>query len=225
MPTIYFAGQTNFGNRGCEALIRSSVKTIRQRMPDAQFLVPTAQQQEDAPQWPDAASQGVRFIAAEPIPGLIRWWSRARRLWRGMEGRPPSFRLSAPTQSALDASDVLIMTGGDIISLDYGLESLYYWVRICEAAMDAGKPAVLWAGSVGPFTKSPSAEARMARFLKRFDLITVRETSSLAYLQKLGVERVELVADPAFVLDFEDAPSAPTALLQAGRCSASTSVR
>lgn len=217
MPTIYFAGQTNFGNRGCEALIRSSVKTIRQRMPDAQFLVPTAQQQEDATQWPDAASQGVRFIAAEPIPGLIRWWSRARRLWRGMEGRPPSFRLSAPTQSALDASDVLIMTGGDIISLDYGLESLYYWVRICEAAMDAGKPAVLWAGSVGPFTKSPSAEARMARFLKRFDLITVRETSSLAYLQKLGVERVELVADPAFVLDFEDAPSAPTALLQAGR--------
>lgn len=216
MPTIYFAGQTNFGNRGCEALIRSSVKTIRQRMPDARFLVPTEHLEKDAPQWPDAAQQGVEFIAAEPMPGSIRWWSRARRLWRGLEGHPPSFRLSAPTQQALAASDVLIMTGGDIISLDYGLESLYYWVRICEAAMDAGKPAVLWAGSVGPFTKSPSAEARMARFLRRFDLITVRETASLAYLQKLGVDKVQLVSDPAFVLDFEAAPAAPTALLQAG---------
>lgn len=217
MPTIYFAGQTNFGNRGCEALIRSSVKTIRQQIPDAQFLVPTAQSKEDAPQWANAAEQGVRFVGAEPMSGALRWWSRACRLWGGFQATPPAFRLSAPTQAALDQSDVLIMTGGDIISLDYGLVSLYYWARICEVAMDAGKPAVLWAGSVGPFSKMPAVEARMVRFLKRFDLITVRETASLEYLRKLGIERVQLVADPAFVLDFEAAPEVSTTLLQRGQ--------
>lgn len=206
MPTIYFAGQDNFGNRGCEALIRSSVKTIKQHIPEARFLVPSKDMLRDTAQWKDAANQNVSFIAAEPIPSAIRWWGRARRLWSIFEAYPPAYRLSSDTQSAIDRSDVLIMTGGDIISLDYGLESLYYWSRICEAAMDAGKTTVLWAGSVGPFTKSPAAEKRMTQFLKRFSLITVRETASLEYLKKLGIPDVRLVADPAFALDFEAPP-------------------
>lgn len=210
MPTIYFAGQDNFGNRGCEALIRSSVKTIRQQIPNAKFLVPTKNYAQDSTQWPDADKQNVSFIDAEPIPGAIRWWGRARRLWSKFEGMPPAYQVTKTTSDALLRSDVLLMTGGDIISLDYGLESLYYWTRICEVAMEAGKPAVLWAGSVGPFTKVPSAEARMTKFLKRFSLITVRETASLKYLQSLGIPNVELVTDPAFALDFEAAPSINT---------------
>lgn len=213
MPTIYFAGQTDFGNRGCEALIRSSVKTIRQHMPNARFLVPTNNSRQDAAQWADAHKHNVSFVDAEPVHSAIRWWGRARRIWRRLEGMPPAYRVTAATQDALMRSDVLIMTGGDIISLDYGLESLYYWARICEIAMDAGKPAVLWAGSVGPFTKNPSAEARMTLFLKRFSLITVRETASLAYLQKLGINNVRLVADPAFALDFEPAPAVAPSIL------------
>jgi polysaccharide pyruvyl transferase WcaK-like protein len=131
-----------------------------------------------------------------------------------LERMPPAFRVSETTRAALMRSDVLIMTGGDIISLDYGLESLYYWARICEVAMDVGKPAVLWAGSVGPFTKVPSAEARMSSLLKRFSLITVRETASLAYLQNLGIANVKLVTDPAFTLDLEPAPDAALDILQ-----------
>lgn len=207
MPTIYFAGQDNFGNRGCEALIRSSVKTIKQQFPNAKFLVPTKALEQDAAQWPDAAQQGVSFIGAEPFPSAIRWWGRARRVWRKLDGLPPAYRATAATRAALLRSDVLIMTGGDIISLDYGLESLYYWARICEVAMDAGKPTVLWAGSVGPFSKMPTAEARMIKLLRRFSLITVRETASLEYLKGLGILNAKLVTDPAFALDFEPAPT------------------
>lgn len=214
MPTIYFAGQDNFGNRGCEALIRSSVKTIKQYLPEAKFLVPSINHQHDAAQWLDAHRQNVTFVAAEPIPSSIRWWGRARRFWSMFETMPPAYRVTEATRVALMRCDVLIMTGGDIISLDYGLESLYYWVRICEVAMEAGKPGVLWAGSVGPFTKIPSAEVRMMLFFKKFSLITVRETASLKYLQSLGIANVKLVADPAFVLDYEPAPLAALAILQ-----------
>ena len=216
MTIIYFAGQDNFGNRGCEALIRSSIKTIRQYIPEAVFLVPAKNAKQDAVQWPEAKNHGVTFISAEPIPGTIRWWGRARRLWRRLEGMPPKFKVSDLTLNSIAHSDALVMTGGDIISLDYGLESLYYWARICEVAMDIGKPTILWAASVGPFSKIPSAEARMKSFLNRFSLITVRETASLKYLQDLGIKNVELVIDSAFSLDFEQAPVNTVSLIQSG---------
>lgn len=214
LTVVYFAGQDGFGNRGCEALIRSSVKTIRQYIPDAAFLIPSRNAHQDLNQWPDSDKYNVTFIPAEPIPSVIRWWSRARRFLKMLDGMPPAYQVSESTCKAILSSDVLVMTGGDIISLDYGLESLYYWTQICELAMDAGIPSVLWAGSIGPFSSVPSAEARMKVFLKRFSLITVRETETLKYMHDLGIENVELVTDSAFALEIEPAPINTIAFFQ-----------
>jgi len=204
MTVIYFAGQDQFGNRGCEALIRSNVKIIKERMPATTFLVPSRNQALDAAQWPTFCDLGAKFIRNEPIPDSIRWWSRIKRfVWKGLESKRPTFSLTPSTREAIDSCDVLIMTGGDIISLDYGLESLYFWTQVCEYAMEAGKKTVLWAGSIGPFSKIPSAEYHMKEFIRRFDLITVRESSTAAYLEELGVNNAKLVADPAFCLDVE----------------------
>lgn len=217
MSIIYFAGQDNFGNRGCEALIRSLVKTIRDCDRQAQFIVPSRAAMKDAAQWTGAGREGVQFVEAEPIPGVIRWWSRARRLVKDLDVRPPSYRVSRHTSDSISRSDVLVMTGGDIISLDYGLESLYYWARICEFAMEKGIPTALLGASVGPFSKHPGTERLMQTFLRRFSLITVRETSSLEYLQSLGVEGARLVTDPAFALQREQAPSETLAIFKGTR--------
>lgn len=217
MKTIYFAGQDNFGNRGCEALVRSNVKLIGEQIPGASFLVPSREKTRDTAQWLGAGQHGVRFIDAEPIPSAIRWWSRGRRfIWKGLDSHPPMYKVTQQTRQAIAQSDALIMTGGDIISLDYGLESLYYWTRVCECAMEAGKPTVLWAGSVGPFSADPSVEARMRVFLSRFDLITVRETASFNYLTKLQIKNVQLVTDPAFCLDAETAPGGTLSVFHKG---------
>jgi len=208
---IYFAGQDNFGNRGCEALIRANVKTIRSVYPDAEFLVPSRRIDLDSRQWPHAANHGVRFVAAEPFPFVVRWWGRLRRILGFLSGIVPSFNVSADTRKLFEQTDALIMTGGDIISLDYGLESLYYWVGICDAAMKIGKPTILWAGSVGPFSKDPATERNIKTFLARFSLITVRETPSYEYLKSLGLSAVKQVTDPAFALDPEPAPENATA--------------
>lgn len=203
MVTVYFAGHDSFGNRGCEALIRSNVKTLLAQLPQASFLVPSNNLERDAAQWSQGpAEQGVRFVPSEPIPSALRWWSRARRLVKPVSGLRPRLPVSAQTRQLIAGSDVLIMTGGDIVSLDYGLESLYFWMSICEQAMDAGVKTVLWGASVGPFSSDPALERRMVAFLKRFDLITVRETPSHDYLKGLGVA-AELVADSAFSLDPE----------------------
>lgn len=207
MKTIYFAGQDNFGNRGCEALIRSNVKLIQESLPQMQFLVPSKDIVNDMAQWPTAASSGVNFINSENFPSRIKWWSRARKFWKGLDCKPPHYELSVDTSKAIHGSDALIMTGGDIFTLDYGLESLYYWTGLCNVGMKANIPTVLWAASIGPFNSNPKVEALMAKFLLGFDLITVRETTSLEYLKKLGINTAHYVADPAFCLDPEPAPA------------------
>jgi polysaccharide pyruvyl transferase WcaK-like protein len=216
MTSVYFAGQTSFGNRGCEALIRANVKTLRSVLPEAGFLVPTRDAARDQAQWPDAAALGVRLVPAEPIPQAIRWWSRARRVLPPVSRWSPGYRVSAPTQALVRGADAFVMTGGDIISLDYGLESLHYWARLCEFAMDQGIPTMLWGGSVGPFAALPHIEPQMQALLRRFSLITVRETASLRYLQGLGLGDVELVTDPAFALDPEPAPADCLGLFDGG---------
>ena len=203
MVKIYFAGQDNFGNRGCEALIRSNVKTICEVIPGANFVVPSANVDNDRRQWLDHQNFNVEFIASEPMPSVIRWWSRAGRLIPAISNIRPRYKVSLHTQQALSVCDAVLMTGGDIISLDYGLGSLFYWQQICETAMSLGKKTVLWAGSVGPFTRLPAIEKIMIDFLNRLDLITVRETASLEYLNSLGIKNVQLVTDPAFSLNYQ----------------------
>lgn len=208
MPTqIYFVGHDNFGNRGCEALVRSSVATIREVMPHTRFSIPSRDPEADACQWSQSADTGVCFVPPEPIPLSIKIWNRIRPLSPGsFDACPPTFRVTERTRSAIAASDAVVMTGGDVLSLDYGLLSLYYWTRICEVATEVGKPIVLWAASVGPFSALPSVEKRMRAFLECFDLITVRESATQHYLESLGLGAPELVADPAFCLDCCPAP-------------------
>lgn len=199
MTKIYFAGQDNFGNRGCEALIRSSVDLINSEFGPSEFAVPSARPTLDAAQWPDAERHGVRFVQNEPFPAAVRWWGRFRRMplapfWQ------PTYRATQPTREAVNASDALLMTGGDIISLDYGPESLFYWAGVCRAAKELGKPAILWGASVGPFARDRRIERAMREFLAEFELITVREDASLNYLATLGIPNVYRVSDPAFCL-------------------------
>jgi colanic acid/amylovoran biosynthesis protein len=214
---IYFAGQDNFGNRGCEALIRGSVRTISEAYPGAEFLVPSKRPDLDAGQWAGAAALGVKFVGTEPLPAKVKWWGRLRRRFPYFERFEPRYQVTADTAALIAACDALIMTGGDIVSLDYGLESLYYWMGICRSAMDQGVPAVLWAGSVGPFTAVPAVEGIMTALLKRFDLITVRESATLKYLQSLGIKGVVQVTDLAFAMEPAKAMRSPVPFEDSGR--------
>lgn len=207
MKKVYFCGQDNFGNRGCEALIRSNIKTLKLVSNELTFIVPSRNIANDSAQWPNSAAEGVQFINAEPIPWQIKLWSKAKRVIPALANVPPRFNLTQENQTQISSCDLFVMTGGDIISLDYGLESLFYWKGICEFAMSEGKTTVLWGASVGPFSSSPTLEGIMKQFLARFSLITVRETPSFDYLKQLGLTNIELVTDPAFVLDKEVLPA------------------
>lgn len=200
---FFFAGHTTFGNRGCEALIRSTVGLIRLTQPNARFVVPSSAIELDRRQWPQAETLGVQFIEAPSFPTSIKWWNRAARVFPPVERMlVPHHELPEQFKTALAECDAMIMSGGDVISLDYGLASLYDWTGYAENAFALGKPVCLWAASVGPFSAKPFVERFIAGHLARYGSVSVRESSTFEYLQKLGLE-TELVADPAFTLEPE----------------------
>jgi colanic acid/amylovoran biosynthesis protein len=199
---VYLTGHNNFGNRGCEALVRSTVAVLRNRFPQARFLVPTLDEARDRRQWPDAEDCAVRFVPAIQAPARFIAWSRLCSRFSPATYLPwPAFAGTEPFLEDLRDCDAVLSIGGDNYSLDYDLASLALFVAIAEAAIDRGKPVVLWGASVGPFTAMPGVERRMVRHLRRLHAITVRERLSADYLASLGLTAtVHQVVDTAFAL-------------------------
>lgn len=211
MTTIYLIGQNNFGNRGCEALVRSTVTLLRQHLDQPHILVPSLDIARDAAQWPNAASEGVEFVPFPTMPRRYVNWNRlCSRLPFLTHVRWPSLPLEAPLDGHLAAADAVLSIGGDMFSLDYGLDSPFFNLGIAERALGLGKPVVLWGASVGPFTDMPGVEKQMVAHFKRLPLITVRDSHTLAYLKGLGVaSNVLPVTDSAFVMKPQPVDEAP----------------
>jgi colanic acid/amylovoran biosynthesis protein len=118
--------------------------------------------------------------------------------------RPPSAGYKAVVD-ALKKASVVIASGGDVFSSDYG--ALQRHLLPLEIALNAGVPVVFLAQSIGPFKQKSDADAWTA-IARRCQLITVREKISYNYItEDLGLSKdlVKFTADPAFLL----APSSP----------------
>jgi len=204
MKRFYLAGHESLYNRGCEALVRSIVCILRAQFPGCECYVPSTNTALDRAQWPDAEAFGVRFVDAPAMPAQLIWWSRAyKRLpalaaqWLPRPEMPPAY------VKLIQQCDAMIITGGDVLSLDYSAGSLLKWVAQAETALRHDVPVALWASSIGPFSSSAPIEAFMAGHLARYASLSTRESDSHNYLLSLGLNNSVQTADPAFVLQPE----------------------
>lgn len=202
MRRFYLSGQNNFGNRGCEALVRSTLELLKAEFGDVEVLVPSYRPDLDTKQWPDAEQSGCRFVRAMPYPAELKIWGRMRRALPFLKNLYlPSFRLPKDIEADIASCDAMLVIGGDNITLDYGIESLLWHVRFAQHAQRLGKTVMVWGASVGPFSSEPVIEKFVAGFLRGVDCVSVRETISRDYLSGIGVsENVSTVADGAFVM-------------------------
>lgn len=195
---FYLTGQSTFHNRGCEAIVRSTVGLLRRQFPEAEILVPSSDASRDSAHWPDAAASGVRFVPAVS-PWYTRYWVHAQRLpIPALKRAGWPLPLPGDYLKTLAGVDAALSVGGDTYSLDYNLPSLF--MGLDSAAMNAGKPAVLWGASVGPFEKEPAFVPTIRKHLARMELITARESVTAGYLRGMGLTNVVDVTDPAFTL-------------------------
>ena len=198
---FFLAGHVGFYNRGCEALVRSIVMALEQRLGPSEFIVPSNDIGIDSQRWPEAPAHGVKFIPFYPIPDAIKWWDRVvRRAPAAADYWWPLPELPASMAGELAQCDMVIVTGGDVLSLDYMGASLLRWVAQAESAMRRDIPVALWASSIGPFNRNLSVERRMIRHLDRYAVLSSRESHSQAYMDRLGLPRCVQTADPAFLL-------------------------
>lgn len=203
MKKFYLAGQQHFGNRGCEALVRSTAIMLNETFGKVDILCPSLNPTLDARQWPQAADLGVRFVQAVPYPAKLRWWYRAVRAIPSLKSAwiPRAYHVPTHILQDVKECDAVIQIGGDNFTLDYTPAGLIGNTAFSEMLMARGLPNVLWAASVGPFSKDSVIERYMQGFLHRLSLITIRESVTADYLKSIGVTaNVRMVGDPAFLM-------------------------
>ncbi len=109
---FYLAGQTNFGNRGCEALVRGTAKMISSQLPGAKIFCPLKDIARDSQQWSSAERFGVNFVSCPTFPENLRWWARANRIIPLERLGFPLFQTDEDTVSNLSDASALILPPG-----------------------------------------------------------------------------------------------------------------
>jgi len=196
-PLFILEGNAPFYNRGCEAILRSTVKILEDEFGPSRFVNAHAGR-EDPPEPDDAGPNVIQLSDLPPRRWTPRWMVRHLR-WRFFGRVRFAFEFYLPEATAV------LAVGGDNYSLDYGIPRRAFSAN--EATLRAGRPLVIWGASVGPFDREPEFERFAAEALRRVTLICARESETVAYLARIGVEtNVRQVADPAFVLDPQEPP-------------------
>lgn len=197
---VFLSGQRTFSNRGCEAIVRSTVNVLRSLYGNLEVIVPSNDIERDGRQWPEASECGVRFTPAY-FPFYTKYWIHLQRLPVSfLKGAGWPFPFPQWFREMIASVDLVLSVGGDNYSLDYRLPSLLQGID--GLAVKMGVPVVLWGASVGPFEREPGFVPAIRGHLSGLDRILVREGESYAYLTgALGLDNVERMVDPAFALE------------------------
>jgi colanic acid/amylovoran biosynthesis protein len=196
--TFLFIGNGSTANRGCEAILLSTIDMLEVAFSGSTFI--------------NCSYKDDRIGEAPYLrrSNLIHRPHPPRRTIRGIlwQFRKRMFRHRFNFQGLLTRADAVFALGGDNYSLDYGVPMEFF--RANEVVVNAKKPLVLWGASVGPFTSKPDFERYAREKLKRVDLICARESQTIEYLDSLGIrDNVCRVVDPAFILEPEEPTLSP----------------
>lgn len=193
---IHFNGHNSMGNRGCEAILRGTVCSIKKINPETYFQAPSIWPKKDAAQIQDLGD--VELVPYRIRRSELAWRKFVQKTRSEMLERTFPFRPVKSLCESIDKSDLILSIGGDNYSTDYGYPSLV--MAADKQSLHVGKPTILWGASVGPFNVSARGLDRIKSHLSSFDALFVREPLSEEYLTGLGLSNVKRMPDPAFFM-------------------------
>ena len=199
----------NHGSRlhkGGTALLNSRITTLMRYFPDAEFTVFTYHPEVDyGPEAKYIEGANIQFYE---VPFRVSLTPRNLSSTLRSIVNMLCCKISLARKPVMKSisrycdADVIISTGGDCLTEDYGLVSFLNHFTNLLLGVLLKKTVVLYAESIGPFRRKWNRI--LARFLfNRVNLITLREGISKEYLQTLGVNRtpIYVTADSAFLLE------------------------
>ena len=202
MRQFAFYHHVGSGNKGCEALVRSTSDLLCGKEPCDIRLYSMHPQEDQASEYPNISQiTGVYFDQAhlqKPLTAADRVWLkllRMRSVYAADEYYFSKFLESLP----LDEERVFLSIGGDTYC--YGDNSNMHAFNAC--LKKHGKKTVLWGCSLDDSSFSPYNAAD----LRSFDAIFARDTGTVELLRKNGFsDNIFLHPDPAFTLTPEYLP-------------------
>lgn len=195
-------------NKGSAAVASTTIQTLKQFIPDAQFT--SFVQFSEA----FAKKHGVRVIRNKlfstknhSLGTIVKSSLNVTRcaLWALLHKRFPRVAKALLSNRELKEyadADVIIDISMDLYCDRRGIASIVEHSKEILMGVFLKRPVVIWAQSPGPFRSKLTSW--LVRFtLNRVALIILREEISVDYIRELGVEgpHIYVTADPAFVLE------------------------
>lgn len=185
-------GENSFLNRGCEAIVNTTIKKIR-KVSDGEIILSTKDEND-------------RNSYYDIITKYVKGWYKEEELLKEEKEKIEYYKTipfdymnfetiyEKDCIKEIENADICLSIGGD--NYCYGEPNWMYATNRC--IVEKNKKNVLWGASL--FEQITSSE--MKRDLKTYDLLVVRETLTYQALnQFIDEERLMLVPDTAFSLE------------------------
>lgn len=188
---FFHAGSTN---RGCEAIVRSGVNSIKEKYPDAIVSLASFNPESDKliPSIDtifDVRQREVVRFSPEGIVSMLKV--------KFQKDETYLYRIQFKKLIKLIPQyDIFLSIGGD--NYCYGEQAWIY--EVDRLIKKAGKKLVLWGASIG---EEDLSEPKI-KDLQSMDLVLARESLTFEILKKKGVNNIKLIADGAFTMQKED---------------------
>lgn len=181
-------------NRGCEAIVRSSTKIIKEKLNNSKIYLLSGRPDTD------------RIIPRldEIYDGSPKQLKKYSHEWFLSSFKVKLFKDESYALGKIEGNiikhikdmDICLSIGGD--NYCYGEQPGFY--EIDRRIKAQGKILVLWGCSIG----EDDISERKIRDLQLFDLILARESVTYKVLKNKGLNNVKLCADPAFTMEKEE---------------------
>ncbi|MEF2901580.1 MAG: polysaccharide pyruvyl transferase family protein [Terrisporobacter sp.] len=191
MKKIFLYGHNGSGNHGCEAIVRSTSKILREEFKDINITLASGNIEEDKRYGLDKVVNVVNEknkVDKFTFP-YINAYLNLKVLKNPIEAEKLSYR---KTFYNIDKDTVAFSIGGD----NYCYPGYERFTMLHNMLREKGIKTVLWGCSVEP----SKIDEFMKQDLLNYDLIIARETLTYDALKKIGAN-VKLCPDPAFQLN------------------------
>lgn len=183
-------------NHGCEALVYTISKQIKDFIPDSNITVTSFYKADDDKfEFPYVKEfvQNTQWLQRGSVPYLV--YQIDKRILKS-ESIQEKFMFCKPCYNIAQKSDVCIAIGGDTYCYNKGKE---HW-PLERKIKKMGKKMMLWGCSIEPNDVS----GEMEKHLSNFDVITVRDPISYQALCESKINsKILRCVDPAFLLPIE----------------------
>lgn len=194
MSKIYMYAHGGSGNHGCEAIVRSTVGMLKDKLNKEMVLI-SAKPQEDKKYGIDKLCNIL--LDKEPYSKNSLAFLKAYLTLKLTKDYIPMDKMEYKTTfDNIDNGDIALSIGGD----NYCYKNVAVYGMMHDMLLKRGARTVLWGCSVEPkLTK----DEKIAKDLARYSLICARESISYEALKKVNPNTV-LVSDPAFLLNAKE---------------------